>query len=270
MLHNLDIYRRLLRVQIRSQLAYRTSFLFDLAGTALITLFEFGALALAMQEFETIGGWTLAEVAFLYGLVEMGFALMDMIFTGFDPPFFGRQVRMGTFDQILLRPVPLSVQVLGSALELRRFGRIFFGGLLFIYALSSNDIQWTWQKILYLPLVELGIISLLRRIIRGRRHNRVLDGGEHRDLEHRHLRRLLYHLLSDVHLSQRLRNLFTYVLPAHFSQLLSGACIFWTNRIRSIFPRRLRFLSPVIGISLLLLAFRFWHFGVRQYQSTGT
>ena len=44
--HTLGSYRRLLGAALRSQLQYRASFSLDLLGTMLITVTEFGALAL--------------------------------------------------------------------------------------------------------------------------------------------------------------------------------------------------------------------------------
>ena len=121
-MHHFRLYLRLLNVQLVSQIQYRTSFIFQLLGTALISSLEFASLALAMQRFEFLGGWNIGEIAFLVGLVEVGFGAMDMIFSGFDPQYFGQSIRKGSFDQVLLRPIPSGVQVLGSDLGLRRIG----------------------------------------------------------------------------------------------------------------------------------------------------
>ncbi len=124
MLHTFNIYHRLLGVQIRSQMQFRAAFFMEVLGAMLNTLLEFGSLALVFEKFEHIQGWSLGEVAFLYGLAELAFGLMDMIFSGFDPKDFGLEVRRGTFDQILLRPINVTVQVLGRRLVMRRIGRI--------------------------------------------------------------------------------------------------------------------------------------------------
>lgn len=100
MRHTLGCYRRLLGAQPRSQLQYRASFVFGVLATMLITLTEFGAIALVFGRFGDVQGWTLGEVAFLYGLVELSFGVMDMIFAGFDPARFGQEVRKGTFDRL--------------------------------------------------------------------------------------------------------------------------------------------------------------------------
>ncbi|MCL5275113.1 MAG: ABC-2 family transporter protein, partial [Chloroflexi bacterium] len=90
-----DIYRRLIGVQIRSQMQYRAAFLLDSFTTGFSVLISFVTLALILQRFDNVGGWSLAEVAFLYGMVETAFGIMDMLFSGFDPDNFGRQVRLG-------------------------------------------------------------------------------------------------------------------------------------------------------------------------------
>ena len=127
-------YRKLISIQIRSQLQYRLSFLFDIFASGLTTFIWFLSLALIFQRFDGLGGWSLGEVAFLYGLVEMAFGMMDMVFSGFDPSHFGESVRLGTFDQILLRPINLTIQVLGSQFLIRRIGRILQGAAVLIFS----------------------------------------------------------------------------------------------------------------------------------------
>ena len=139
----LGIYQRLISVSIRGQLQYRVSFFFNLLGTGLVTLLGIGTIALVLQRFDNISGWTIFEIAFLYGMAETAFGGMDMIFSGFDPPYFGRRVRLGTFDQMLLRPGNLIAQILGSQSVIRRFGCIIQGFIILIIALNQLDIHWT-------------------------------------------------------------------------------------------------------------------------------
>src|SRR5262245_35070264 len=96
------IYRRLIAIQIRSQVQYRVSFLLEVLSTAITLSTLFLSLALVFDRFGNMAGWTLGEVAFLWGTVEVAFGLMDMIFSGFDPGTFGQRIRRGTFDQLLL------------------------------------------------------------------------------------------------------------------------------------------------------------------------
>jgi ABC-2 type transport system permease protein len=67
-------------------------------------------------------------------------------------------VRLGRFDQLLLRPLSLTLQVFGSSFDLKRLGRIAVGLGIFAYALSAGDIAWTVAKLAYLPVVVLGMV----------------------------------------------------------------------------------------------------------------
>jgi ABC-type uncharacterized transport system permease subunit len=158
MLESFGLYTRLLRSQIKSQMQYRFSFVLDVCSTALFTLTEFSALFLVFSQFSSLGGWSLAQVMLLYGMVELSFGIMDMVFAGFDPPFFSNLIRKGMLDQLMLRPRGLVLQIFGADFTLRRIGRIVLGGCILAYALHTNPIDWDVFKALLLPLAALGMI----------------------------------------------------------------------------------------------------------------
>ena len=74
-----DLYRRLIAVQIRAQLEYRVSFVTHLIATALATGSGFATLALVLQRFEGIGGWSLTDFHY-FGMPT-------------DPPFITAEIR---------------------------------------------------------------------------------------------------------------------------------------------------------------------------------
>jgi ABC-2 type transport system permease protein len=157
---HLDMYRRLLAVQMRSQLQYRTSFVLDAASNALTSVVESAATVLVLQRFDNnIGGWTMIELALLYGMTDVAYALTDLVFGGFDPDYFAPMVQRGTLDQLLLRPTNITLQILGSTFNLRRFGRIAQGGIILAIALALVGVHWTPIKIVYLPIVLLGQLA---------------------------------------------------------------------------------------------------------------
>ncbi|WP_420631845.1 ABC transporter permease [Candidatus Leptofilum sp.] len=268
MRHTLDIYRRLLSVQIRSQMQYRASFFFDALASSLIVLTEFGSVALVLQRFENIQGWTLPEVAFLYGLVELSFGLMDMLFSGFDPPHFAQKVRQGSFDQLLLRPINITAQVLGSDLQLRRLGRITFGIGIFVLAMALNDIAWTLAKIAYLPVVIASLVAFFGGlfVIGGTISFWTVESVEVMNM-------LTYGGSFTISYPMTiypnwLRRFFTYIVPAIFLNFYPA--LYFLGRPDPFnFPAFAPFAAPLVGFGTLWLALRFWHFGIRHYQSTG-
>ncbi len=158
MRRTLGLYWRLISVSMRAQLQYRLSFVVDLLAVGIITFASFATVALILQRFIAIDGWTLGEIAFLYGTVETAFGIMDMVFSGFDPGTFGQLVRKGSFDQILLRPISATLQVLGSDVSLRRLARIFQGAVVLGLSLALVQVQWTLLKALFVPVVIASLV----------------------------------------------------------------------------------------------------------------
>jgi ABC-2 type transport system permease protein len=149
----IKMYFRLIATEIRAQLQYPASFLFEITSHGIVISMFFISLVLILERFEHIAGWTIGEVAFLYGMIEAAFGFTDMIFSGFDPRDFGENIRRGRFDLVLLRPLGLTLQVLGSAFVLRRLGRVLQGIVIFGIGVALSEIHWTIAKVIYLPIV---------------------------------------------------------------------------------------------------------------------
>src|SRR3712207_5655415 len=100
---SVSLYGWLLAAHVRAQLQYRTSFALQTFGQAAATFVDFIALVLLFQRFPTLAGWSLGEVALLYGMGGISFALSDMACGGFDN--LGPAIQSGTFDRVLTRPL---------------------------------------------------------------------------------------------------------------------------------------------------------------------
>ncbi|HEX5690212.1 MAG TPA: ABC-2 family transporter protein, partial [Roseiflexaceae bacterium] len=135
------LYFRLIGARIRAQMQYRVSFWVELLGFALVTGIEFATIAILLSRFNAIGGWTLDEVALLYGMTAIALSLAEMITRGFDAPFEAMMAR-GTFDGVLIRPLGAFFQILASEFQLRRLGRTLQGAVILIYACSRLPIVW--------------------------------------------------------------------------------------------------------------------------------
>ena len=269
MLDALKIYWQLISVQMRSQAQYRLSFLLDMAASALSTAMVFISLAFVFDRFGNIAGWTLGDVAFLYGVVEVAFGLMDMLFSGFDPQNFGRQVRLGRLDQLLLRPLGITLQVIGSEFILRRLGRIFQGLVILYIAMQMTDIAWTPGKILYLPIVFASLVAFFGGLfVIGATFtfwtyesieiiNIFTYGGSEMMSYPMHIYPL------------GLRRFFTYVVPAIFLNYYPA--LYFLDKPDPLgMPGFAPFLAPAAGLSVLFIAAVFWRYGLQHYQSTGT
>ena len=269
MLQSFILYRRLIGVQIRSQMQYRLSFFMEIAGTGLIALLEYASLALVFTRFESLKGWSLGQVAFLFGLAEVSFGIMDLIFSGFDPGYFGQFVRRGRFDQLLLRPIDITLQVLGSKFMLRRFGKIFVGIGILASAIAMNPIEWTALKVLLTFTVIVSQVAFFGGLfiigatisfwtVESIEAINIFTYGGPYMISHP------MHIFPNI-----LRHIFTFIVPAIFLNYYPALYILELPDpfgMPSIAP----FLAPIAGAWMLVMALAFWRFGIRHYQSTGT
>lgn len=131
-------------------MAYRTSFALTAFGNFAMTALDFVAILLMFSRVDALGGYSLPEVAFLYGLSGVSFGLADLAIGSMER--LGRRVRDGTLDTLLVRPAPVLAQVAADRFALRRLGRVVQGLLVLGYALVVVDIDWTAAKVLLLPV----------------------------------------------------------------------------------------------------------------------
>jgi ABC-2 type transport system permease protein len=265
----LELYCRLISIKIRSQMQYRGSFLLDFLATALVTVLSFLTIALVLQTFDGIGDWDLWEVAFLFGSVEAAFGIMDLFFGGFDPPNFGNRVRLGNFDQMLLKPANIYIQVFGSEFILRRLGRVLQAATIFGLALVNLEIAWTPFKLAYLPLMFVSMVAFFGGlfVIGSAITFWTVESIEVVNIFTYGGSEMMSYPMSIYPVW--LRSFFTYIIPAIFLNYYPALYIL--NKPDPLgMPSFAPFLAPFVGGGFLAFGLIFWRFGMMHYQSTGT
>lgn len=268
-LYHLQLYFLLLRAQARSQQVYRLSFALDALAAALITFTEFMAFVLVLPRFGGLGGWTLPEVSLLYGLAELSFVVMDMLFGGFDAPNMSQQVRSGSFSTFLLRPLPLPLQVFGSDFALRRVTRVLLAVGIVAYAVSGLHIAWTPADMALLAGSVLGMIAFFGGlfVIGGTLSFWTVESVEAMNVLTYGGRSLISYPM-DIY-GTFLRKTFTYVIPAAFLSYFPVLHVLG-RPLPDGLPEWAAFLPLPAGLLVLTLAFAFWRVGVRRYVGTGS
>lgn len=269
MKQSLKLLFHFIRIQIRSQMQYPVSFVMDVLSTIAVQGFFFVAFALAFIQFEDIGGWRLGEVAFIWGLIEASFGVMDMVFSGFDYDTFGPMIRKGRFDQLLLRPVDITIQVLGSRFVMRRLGKLSEGLIIFLYGVLHTAIAWTPAKVLYLPILFISQVLFFASLF--------IIGATTTfwTMERLEILNIFTYGGSEImsypmHIFPRpIRMIFTFLVPAIFMSYFPAVFLLDKPDPLSA-PLIASFLAPGIALLMLVLALRFWRFGIRNYQSTGS
>lgn len=249
---------------LKSQLEYRTSFILLCIGQFFVPFFVFIGLFLLFERFENIAGWSFAEIAFLYGSIHIAFSISEALVRGFDA--FSGLVMSGDFDRILVRPRATALQVLGSKFEFTRIGRLIQGLLIFTWASSNLDIQWTFLKIICAFGMILGGVFIFSGLfiifatfsfwtIQGLEiANIFTDGG----------REMSQYPLSIY--AKPIQKFFTYVVPFAFVNIYPLLYLLE----RPGYTHHFYVAMPYLGILFIIPALVFWSFGVKHYKSTGS
>ncbi|SEC39793.1 ABC-2 type transport system permease protein [Streptomyces sp. 2224.1] len=146
-------YRLIVRMWMRSALAYRASFLMMAFGNFAANALDFVAIMLMFSRIDALGGFSLPEVAFLYGTSGVSLGLADLLLGSIEG--LGRRVRDGTLDVLLLRPAPVFAQVAADRFALRRLGRITQALLVLGWSLPHLPVEWTVGRVLMVPLMAV-------------------------------------------------------------------------------------------------------------------
>jgi ABC-2 type transport system permease protein len=263
----LGLYLILIRAQASAQARYRTSFLLQAFSQFAVTFTDLLTIVLLFQQFPSIAGWTMGEVAFLYGLGATAFGISDLVCGGFDS--LSKMIRLGTFDRVLTRPVGTFTQVLASDLQIRRLGRIAQGLTAFVLALGWLQIEWTTAKIavtvaalvagavIFSAIWVIGAAVTFWTVETSEVTNVFTYGGSE-----------LVSWPMPIY-ADGLRRFFTFIVPLAFVSYLPSLYIL--ERPDSLgLPPVLQLSSPVVALAFLLVARVCWGLGVRHYQGTGS
>lgn len=265
-MRSLSIAASLWLAGFRGGMAYRADFL-------LTTLFGFVKEAtgfvliwVILARFVAIAGWTLGDVAFLYGLRVTMHGLVGLG-TG-DLWELESKVRQGEFDRYLVRPAPPLLQLLTEHVPLSAFGELLGGPALFLAANQLVHVDWTPWALLYLlgaltggALLELAIrvliVSFSFRALR-------VDG--------------LMAIMDDIFtsfstyplgiFSAALQFALTFGVPVAFMAYFPAAVLLGRTAALQV-PLIIAYCSPLAGVLWMAIAVAVFQHEVRYYKSAG-
>jgi ABC-2 type transport system permease protein len=263
----LSLYWMLVWARARGQMRYKVSFILLVIGSSLNLLVDLAEILVLFRFLRTLVGWTLPEVALLYGFAGFSFAVAEALAMGFDS--FHRNVVQGTFDRVLVRPLGAFFQVFSSDLGVRRVGRVLQGLAILAIAAAALEIQWTSDKLfvfamtlicgtlIFFAFFVIGAASSFWTVQANEAINIFTHGGA-----------FVTSYPADV-FAGWLRRLMTFVVPLAFINYYPT--LYLLDRADPLgLPDWARLLSPVAAVVMLLAARLIWSLGVRHYSSTGS
>ncbi|WP_128378826.1 ABC transporter permease [Streptomyces cavernae] len=252
---------------IRSTMAYRTSFAITAFVNFAVTAFDFLAILLMFAQVDRLGGYSLGEIALLYGCTSTSFGLADLAIGSMDR--LGRRVRDGTLDALLVRPAPVLAQVAADRFALRRLGRVTQGVLVLAYAFAVLDISWTPAKALLIPVMLLSGAAIFGAVfVGGAAFQFVAQDASEVQNAFTYGGNTLLQYPPTVFAKDIVRSV-TFVLPLAFVNWLPA--LYVLDRPYPLdLPHWTAFLPPLVAAGCCALAGAAWRVGLRSYRSTGS
>lgn len=259
-------YRRLVGARIRSQWQYRLSFALHVCGQFVAGFADFVGISVIFGRIDALEGWSVEEVVFLYGTSQLAFGIGDLFLSPVER--VGFHVKLGTFDQLLTRPLGPLFQLVTGEFELRRLGRLLQGLVVFVVAVSVFPLPWTAGRAAVTAMTVLcGAVifgaawvitsSIVFWTVDGQEMaNSVTYGGG-----------LVTQYPVDI-LGRWLRRA-VLVVPMAFVAYVPATWVLGRDDVYDL-PSWVAFTTPLVAVGSALIASLAWRTGVRRYRSTGS
>lgn len=269
LLEDIHLYRRLITMQIRSQLQYKANIIVDIGTYFFVTALEFLTLLIYFVPFPTMLGWHIGEVALLAAITSFSFGLAELLGAGID--VFSEVIRKGEFDRVLLRPVQSLILVASSEFRLRRLGRLTQGiaGFIFALFLLRGQLAWTPLKLLILPVGMLsGTLIFVSILLCGATMCFwTVETTELTNILYYGGREVLSYPISIY--NPTIQQILLFVVPLAFGTYLP-TCYLLGRAMPFGLPAWIAFLAPLAALAFASLSVWLWGIGVRHYQGTGS
>jgi ABC-2 type transport system permease protein len=255
----------LLAANVRGQLQYRADFVIWVAVGLAFQLTGFFFLWALLTRFSSVGGWTIEEIAFLYGMRLFAHALTVFSFGGLQ--LMEWLVREGWFDQYLVRPMPPMLSVL-TWWRPSSVGDLIGGGVLLVAASRVAPIDLSGSAALYLVLailgaalieagIRIGIAALSFRFVR------IFGVLWFVDSIFNNFGNLPLRIFGGI-----VEFVLTFVVPVAFVAYLPASVLLGRTSELSVRPEVAHF-APLVGIVVFALGYLVWRHELPRYQSTG-
>ncbi len=260
-----DVYRAVTSATLRARLSYRWNFVLDIALQMVMLAAELLVVVFIAAAVHGIGGWSVDQIIFLYGLSSLSAGLYRVFASelhGFD-----RYLVDGEFDAVLTRPAPTLIMVSARSVDFQQAGMLLQGFLIVAYSsarlhLWRLDGPWLLAQVAVAwmsgGLVWFGIVVAFAAL--GFWTTRIDDLAPV----------VLYgpETAANYPISiypHAIQAFFYGVLPVAFAGYIPARVILHKGLGWLWLPACLG-----IGVATVVAAIGFWRLGVRRYTSTGS
>lgn len=147
----MKLYKKYLLLHLKSTLQYKASFILTFISQFFVFFTYYFVIVSLFDKFGNIKGFTVYEVLLTFSIVYFGYSVNETFARGID--HFDKLIKTGKYDQLLLRPRNILLQVLGSDIDYTKLSRLLQSLIVLVIALLNINVEWNYLKILTLFLM---------------------------------------------------------------------------------------------------------------------
>ena len=243
---------------------YRTDFVVGITAMLLSTSASVLYSWVIFQNIVTLNGWTFGQMLFLQGTLALITGLWGAFFSGLSPWRLDEEVRRGTFDQVLLKPVGTMKYLLISYIDKDDFGRIVTAIVMILLGAQLSGIIWGLNNtLMFLVFVASGLaidFSIMT----------IFSSISFWTTKARSLASIFWHMLNFANYPLEIYNpvivfLLTFIIPLGFISYYPAEALLGKG-----LQIQLAFLSPIIALIFLAVAYSIWRYSLKHYASAGS
>ncbi len=261
------LYGRFIMIYLKNMMEYRFYFFMEMFNQGFAVGIGYLSIWVILNRFHSINGWSYYEVIFLYSLNYLSYGISSLFFWG-PMQGLGGMVREGTFDSILTRPMNPLFHLVSRQFLYLCFGYLSLAVIIIIICFKNLGIEWTVIKAMWFFAVMVGavLIQASLMIVAGTTSFWLIRTTSVVDTMIYGLRRFLNYPISIY--SKWVQAVLTFVVPYAFVNFYPAQ--HFLNKTDGLFHPVFAYGTPVVGLVLSILAYKFWCFGIKHYQSTGS
>ena len=248
----------------KTRLTYRADFWVEVVSDMLFQGMNLIFILVVFQHTSSLGGWSEAEVVFVYGFFMIPYGLFATFFNVWN--FSERYIVKGEMDRVLTRPAHSLFQVLLENVDPPSLIGSLVGGVIMATSWAQLGLPFHWYDPFVLALFVAGAVLVYAGIYT------ALSAISFYSDAPTGIVPLIYNIQNygryPVNIyNKTIRFLLTWILPFAFVGVIP-ASYFLAEKTDDL--SKLAMLTPVVGIVVFTLGLLLWNNGVKRYRGAGS
>ncbi|MCD1260556.1 ABC-2 family transporter protein [Paenibacillus athensensis] len=260
-----SLFLRFVQLKMKIRLEYRGAFLLGIGGQIVGYGANYLIVYLLLKQFHSIQGWDWPELALLYSLNLLTYAL-GASFTFSPMTELESLLLNGQLDRYMVKPLHAFMFLIAEKFNVGYVAHILISGLVMAWSMIQVHIEWSPLKVLYLIALLVSGAFLHAAVL-------VLIGAwGFLFIRSQYLFSLYFQLKEFISYPLSLYGsivqlLLTTLVPLGFINYYPG--LYLLAKETTPLHEGLGLIAPLIGPAVFALAVVLWSFGLRKYEGVG-